>query len=629
MAGMFGWMNFHGQRVIGQVGYMNFRMRKLVTWVGGLRLGRSRSIGLVGLGLLVAACSGPSASVPAATAAPATSSTSAPAAGATAVPAPAGTAAVPTGVTTVVPAVRPTDAAPPTGGLIEASLGNLSKTLHPYPDAAAYTGPWIDATSLIWGGADGGGGLLAFDWETLDYRPAMATQMPNVTADGKTFTFTLRDGLNWSDGSPITVEDFQFAYDQASREDNHYVQLDIVQDIASFRTPDKQTIEVTLKDARPRDVALGTANVIGPIPKNVWNGRSWTDSAANPQILNPTVVLGPFQVQDFKIAERAIFTPVDTYFVGKPKVPSVQIVANQQPTVAYESLKSGRVNWLHSLPPAQYQEAKANPDLDVKEWTAANATYRTLEFNLTRPFLADKRVRQALAYAVSRADMLDVAEQGLAEPQYSFVTPTNVRWVNNAVEKYDFDVARATQLLQDAGYKLQNNQLVGADGQPVKLQVLYPTSSTPRGKIAAYLQQQYKQLGIEVEVKGLDFNAYTDQVQNRRDFDISLATYGGGSLDPDLGPRAQLISSGQQNVTGYSSAQVDDLFKQAATELDDAKRKQMYDQIQALVSADLPSHYLYALKAVDAFSRKVQGVTLHKGDRLDYNDALLTWSVAQ
>src|SRR6202022_434318 len=156
----------------------------------------------------------------------------------------------------------------------------------------------------------------------------------------------------------------------------------------------------------------------------------------------------------------------------------------------------------------------------------------------------------------------------------------------------------------DAGYVLTNGQLVGKDGQPAKLQVLYPSSSTPRGKIAAYLQQQYKPLGIQVDVKSLDFNAYTDQVQNRHDFDISLAAYGGGSLDPDLGPRAQLITNGQQNVTGYSNPQVDELFKQAANELDDAKRKQMYDQVQTLVNADIPSHFLYSLKAIDAFSRR-------------------------
>jgi peptide/nickel transport system substrate-binding protein len=581
----------------------------------------SRLIALAGLAWLMAACSVPAPPIPA----PTSAATLAP---------PAPTQVVPTPVFTAPTSVSasPTATSAPAEkkALVQAALGNLSKTLHPYPDSAAYTQPWIDAAALIWGGADGGGALLAFDWDTLDYRPAMATGMPTVSSDGKTFTFVLRNDLKWSDGTAVTVDDFQFAYDQASREDNRYVQLDILQDIASFRTLDRQTIEATLKSAMPRDVSLGIVNIITPVPRHVWNGRSWTDSSANPEIFNPSVVLGPFAVQDFKIAERGVFTALDTYYVGKPHIPRVDILANQQPTVAYESLKSGHANWVHALPPAQYQDAKANPDLVVQEWTAANATYRTLEFNLTRPFLAaDKRVRQALAYAVNRTDLLDVAEQSLAVPQFSFVQPTNQRWVNTSVTRYDQDMPRARQLLQEVGYKVDRDQLVGKEGKPVKLQVLYPTSSTPRGKIAAYLQQQYKQLGIDVEVKGLDYNAYTDQVQNRHDFDISLAAYGGGSLDPDLGPRAQLVTNGQQNVTGYSNPQVDELFRQAATTLDEAKRKQMYDQIQTLVNADLPSHYLYALKSIDAFSRQVRGVVPHKGDRLDYNDALLAWSVAE
>jgi peptide/nickel transport system substrate-binding protein len=225
--------------------------------------------------------------------------------------------------------------------------------------------------------------------------------------------------------------------------------------------------------------------------------------------------------------------------------------------------------------------------------------------------------------------LLDQAEQGLGVPQYGFVQPANTRWVNNGVEKYDLDLAKARQLLQDAGYRVRNNQLAGKDGQAVKVQVIFPTSSAPRAKIGAYLQQQYRTLGIEVELTGLDFTAYTDQVLSKRNFDISLATYGGGSLDPDLGPKAQLIANGQQNVTRYSNSQVDELFKQAASELDPTKRKQLYDQVQMLVNADVPSHYLYALKGIDAFSRKVTGVSTHKGDRLDYNDALLSWSVGQ
>ncbi len=569
--------------------------------------------GLAVLFLFVASCAAPAPIAPALTAAP---------------PAAAQATAVPT-----VAAVQPTPAAATTtattgGALVEASLGNLSKTLHPYPDAGGYTSTWIDAAGLIWGLAEGGGSLVQFDWNALTYRPAMAKEMPRVSADGKTFTFQLRDDLKWSDGSPISVDDFTFAYEQASRDDSRYVQLDIVQDIASFRAVDKSSIEVVVRDAKPRDVALGIANVINPVPKRIWEGKSWTDTASNPEILNPSVVLGPFKVQEFKIAERAVYTPVATYYAGKPRVPQVEVLANQQPTVAYESVKSGRANWLHPLPAAQYQDAKSVADLDVKEWVAANASYRTLEFNLTRPFLSDKRVREALAEAVNRADLIDLAEQGLAIAQYSFVQPTNQKWVNAGVEKYDFNLERSRQLLVDAGYAVQGGKLLGKDNQPVKLQVLFPSSSTARAKIAAYLQQQYKALGIEVEVRGLDFNAYTDLVQNRREFDLSIGTYGGGSLDPDLGPKAQLIQNGQQNVTGYANPKVDELFKQGATELDETRRKQVYDQLQAQVALDLPEHYLYALKSADVFSKKVQGVVPRRGDRLDYNDALLSWSVA-
>src|SRR6266498_3680528 len=213
--------------------------------------------GLAVLFLFVASCAAPAPIAPALTAAPQ----------ATAVP--------------TVAAVQPTPAAATTtattgGALVEASLGNLSKTLHPYPDAGGYTSTWIDAAGLIWGLAEGGGSLVQFDWNALTYRPAMAKEMPRVSADGKTFTFQLRDDLKWSDGSPISVDDFTFAYEQASRDDSRYV-------------------------------PLGIANVINPVPKRIWEGKSWTDTASNPEILNPSVVLGPFKVQEFKIAERAVY----------------------------------------------------------------------------------------------------------------------------------------------------------------------------------------------------------------------------------------------------------------------------------------------------------------------------------
>jgi peptide/nickel transport system substrate-binding protein len=159
--------------------------------------------------------------------------------------------------------------------------------------------------------------------------------------------------------------------------------------------------------------------------------------------------------------------------------------------------------------------------------------------------------------------------------------------------------------------------------------VLYPSTSNPRKNIGAYLQQQLKLLGIEVDVRGLDFNAYTEEVARKKNFDLSLSTYGGGSIDPDLGSKGQLLSTGQQNVTGMKSARVDALINRGAVEQDDAARKQIYDELQQVVTDELPTFYLYALTSFSPMSKQILGVKPNKLDRLDANDGLAKWSFAR
>src|SRR5436190_2098363 len=95
------------------------------------------------------------------------------------------------------------------------SFHRIYISLHPYPDSASYTQSRGDVANLIWGGS--GGGLLSFDWNNFTYVPEMAKDRPNVSADARTYTFSLRDDLQWSDGTPVTVDDFTFAYDNASK----------------------------------------------------------------------------------------------------------------------------------------------------------------------------------------------------------------------------------------------------------------------------------------------------------------------------------------------------------------------------------------------------------------------------
>ena len=529
---------------------------------------------------------------------------------------------------TTAPAAKPAaDAKPagpttPGGTFVIASIGPLPKNAHPYPDSAAYSDGWSQVARLIFGG-----GLIDQDANTLEYSPYASSEW-SISPDGKTFTFKLRDGMKWSDGRPVVVDDYVFAYSEAIKEENDYVGLEDLERIESFTAPDPKTLVVVLKETLAKDVAIGVANSIGPVPKHIWQGKSWTDPVANPEILKPTVVSGPYLLKELNTAEGATFERNPNWFKGQANFEKVVVKPSQQPTVAYELLKSNQAQWAPAVPPSQYTEAKQNPNLQMYEWNPANGLYRVVEFNLKREPLGDKKVREALARAISRDDMIQVAENGLGQPQYTFINPSNTKWYNPNVEKYDFDLNKAKQLLQEAGFKLNGAALQSPGGQPVKLQVLYPVSSNPRAKIATYMQQQYKQLGIEVEVKGLDANAYFEEAK-KKNFDISLGSWGGGSIDPDLGPKGQLLSDGQQNVTGFASEKVDQMFKQGAVELDEAKRKQLYADLQKVVNEELPSMYLYSATSFSPMSKKVVGVQPNKLDSLDANDSLTRWAFAQ
>jgi len=504
-------------------------------------------------------------------------------------------------------AAQPAAGTTPGGTFVIASLGPLPKTAHPYPNSADYSDGWTQIAGVMFGG-----GMLDQDANSLEYKPYAASEW-SISPDGKTFTFKLRPDLKWSDGHALTVDDYLFAYGEAIKEENDFVGLEDLQRIESVTSPAAGTLVVVLNDTLAKDVAIGAAASIGPVPKHIWQGKSWTDPAANPEILKPTVVCGAYMLKDWNTAEGATFVRNPNWFKGAPNFEQVTIKPSQQPTVAYELLKSNQAQWAPNIPPSQYTEAKQNPSLTMYEWTAANSAYRLLDFNLARDVLKDKKVREALSRALNRQDMIQVAELGLGQPQFSFINPANTKWNNSNVEKYEFNLAKAKQLLSEAASK------------PTKLQVLYPVSSAPRGKIAAYMQQQYKQLGIDLEVKGLDANAFFEETK-KKNFDLALGTWGGGSIDPDLGSKGIFISKGQQNYTSFNNKQVDDLFTQGSTELDDTKRKQIYADLQKLITDELPSFFLYSLTSFSPMSKKIVGVTPTKFESLDVNDAMTRWA---
>lgn len=518
-----------------------------------------------------------------------------------------------------------TGAASRKGGTLRVStLGGAPKVLHPYPEPQYNTTPLADAGTLMYSS------LIDIDYNTLDWRVdpdhSLAREMPKVSADARTYTFRLRDDIKWSDGRPITSADFLFAWENASKPENNYVGLDDLERIESFRTPDPKTIEVTLKQPLARFLALGTV-AVGPVPKHVWEGKPWLDPAGNPEILKPTVVSGPFLPKEITV-ERHSYVRNPGYWGKQPNIDEVVFVS-ASPQTALELLKTKQVEWAQNFPPAQYSEAKRLPNANVVEWSGATGSYRLIEFNLRRPLLADKRFREALVRVVNRADLIQF-EDDLAVPQYGFYTQGNTRWVNNNVERHDFDVERARRLLEEGGMRLEGGVLRDRTGQQVKVEIIWPTTSQPRGKMATYLQQQWKQLlGIDTTVTGLEFNAFVDKYQRQKDYDIAMGSFSAG-LDPD-GVKSQIKTDGTQNATGYSNARVDELLERGAVEQDDRRRKEIYDEIQRIVMDDLPAYYMTTLKNFTAFDKKVGGVSpLKGGDILTQNNMqVVHWFLAE
>jgi peptide/nickel transport system substrate-binding protein len=224
---------------------------------------------------------------------------------------------------------------------------------------------------------------------------------------------------------------------------------------------------------------------------------------------------------------------------------------------------------------------------------------------------------------IDRADLVQF-EDDLAVPQYGVYTDGSL-WRSDDVERYDPDPAVARQLLQDAGYMVRNGVLQDGGGQPLKLDIIWPTSSQPRGRMATYLQQQWETLGVEVTVTGLEFNAFTDKYQRLRDFDIAMGSYN-ATADPDSF-KAQVTTGGTQNASGYSNPRVDELVQLGAAEQDEAKRHQLYDDMQRLIVKDLPQYFMLTVKNFTALDNRVGGVRPSRGvDILRQNNLqVLDW----
>jgi peptide/nickel transport system substrate-binding protein len=427
--------------------------------------------------------------------------------------------------------------------------------------------------------------------EKLEMVPDLAERW-DISKDGKTWTFHLRKNVKWHDGVPFTADDVKFTFDSIlNPKVNSVRRSDFIIDgkPIEFKVIDKNTVQAIL----PQSFAPFLINVgIGIIPKHLLAGKDINKADFNRRPIGT----GPFMFKEWRSGDHVTVVRNPDYYLGQPLL--AQIVYKEIPDANSRlvALEADEIDETE-IPPKDYERMKRAKGVNVYEYDALLYTY--LGFNLASPKFANPKVRQALAYATDKKQLVDLIFKGLASPAYAPSAP--VSWAySNKVPRYEFNPEKAKQLLKEAGQ------------EDLEFTVLVNQGNKEREKAAVILQQQYKKIGVRVKIRVLEWSALLKIVnapKAPKDFDAVIMGWSLG-LDPDA---YSIWHSSQYpkgfNFVNYNNPQVDKLLAAGRTTIKKSERRKIYRQIWNLIAADQPYIFLWYPKTVSGVRDRVGGLS--------------------
>lgn len=443
---------------------------------------------------------------------------------------------------------------------------------------------------------------LAESWET--------------SKDGKSWTFKLKQGVKWHDGNPLTAKDVAFTYNfYRSHEDFPFMQS-YGQTFESVEAPDDSTVIIKLTDAIPNmDSRLYPQYIL---PEHIWSQYD-NEKAAEFENLE-MIGTGPFKMKEYKQNEFVRLEANPEYFNGAPKVAEVVFQTFGNPDALVQALTTGQVDMITEMPATAVPVLRNNKDVTLAIGAPIGPWVRDIYFNQVssencpkddgglctgHPALRDRNVRLALAHATDKQNIIDVAMLGLATPGFTLIPDGMGTWFNNTLKDYEFDIAKANQILDEAGYKDSNGDGVREmpDGsKPLDFRLYWPNDIPEAPRIADLLAASWQQIGVKLQPQALDPDALTSACCPSFDYDIIIWGWQWG-VDPDdplTVYRTSDIPTGNSE-TGYSNPKVDELYTQQSTELDPEKRREIVWEIQKITHDDVVYIIPYYQQQVQAF----------------------------
>lgn len=446
--------------------------------------------------------------------------------------------------------------------------------------------------------------------------PQLARSVPKPSSDGLTYVFDLKDGVKWTDGSPLTADDvaftYQIQYDPAFK-DVTSVNRSVFQTyLAKVEAPNPARVVFTL--TKPYAPLLQNYLWYGVLPRKVFTGMTGKQINTADFNSNPTISSGVLKFQNWTKGQSLTLVRNEAYHRGPANIdsyvfkyiPDINTLANQ--------LRTGEVDF-GTIPNSQISAFATEQALRLLNFTIPEMTFCFVQMDPSKSayqILGDRAVRQALMYAIDRQGMANAVYFKQAVIAWSPILPSTSWAYDPAMNgKYAYDKKKAADMLDAAGWKVGPNGIRQKGGVPMKLQIDV-ANAQPFMDDAQVCQQAWRAIGLDVSVRVLETPILVSESQNSRDFDIILTEFNFTGPDPD--PSSSLSSAaaapGGNNSSGYKNPQVDQLLAQAVSQTDQSKRKQLYFQIQQIVVEDLPRFPLVTARQVYAVSKRVQSLNV-------------------
>jgi peptide/nickel transport system substrate-binding protein len=492
------------------------------------------------------------------------------------------------------------------GTFVVGTTGDLQST-NPF---LAESSPSLDIVQYIYEG------LFASDPRTGEPVCGGLCESYEIAPDGLTYTFHIDKRATFTDGVDVTSADVVFSFDALADPTTGSAYTGSFNDtVASWTAIDDDTVQIVAKERR--FTFIYDIQTLTVIPKHIWESiprDQWaTDPASTGQDPSRIVGSGTFKLESWTQGQEIKLVRNDAYYDpnAMPKVKELIYRVFPDSESQFNAFLNGEIDYIERLEPEQFETVQNTEGVTGEAYDDRGFTY--YEFNLNTDvttLFVDPKVRQAFLWALDREAIVRDIRLGFGEVANGTQPRISPGYApEEMATTYTYDPERAKALLAEAGWTDTNGDgTVDKDGQEMSFEFLFDAGQTTNASIAAYLQDAWKAVGIDIQPKGLEFSALIEATTTNLDWRMALYGFG---WDATFIQDAMFACDQYQvgfNDMKYCNPQLDDIFVQTKREFDPEKRRALLIQASNIVNEEQPVGIIYFTQSIDAWTTRAHNV---------------------